>query len=1154
MIFGHPDKARKVQIYMNHLLAAVKHMHEKNVLYRDVKPSNVLWNDTTERAILIDFDVATFFSKDRLHRRFVGTDGFIGPEVEALEKARKNGIKPTSKGYDMAVDVWGAGMVFGQLLFEFSESDVYDADFQSKASGPAFVKRALKSVCNSVLSCFDFCARCVLGCEGKSSIRSLSQDARARSHQANYHRWCNRTSLFYKNNIKRFNRKIHNKPIATEKKNAKRKMKKRVRESKQGVADCPKKVCRPLRLDDLTDPERQVLAVLAIDSRSLDLSNIESWDRQACSRVFECVCALEYGLLLWAQIPQEALRKHGVKRYGDKGIDAASADLAVSLQAKFYAPGASVSWRCVSTFFTYAVGVLPSSKLILATSENVKLAKEVKLIKRPLALELHTLTNETILHQIRRAKEFAVAMTQAPTLPLSMPILQLRPHQEAAMAKIVPWLSEPNAKYFRYCSACGTGKTVVYSRICEWVRQEKKGVTAILVPSINLLLQMRQEILKWLPTMRIGLVGGKHEAILPVDVIVCIYNSVHKIQDQTFDTVIVDEGHHVDELEIEEDSSGDEEEDEIVGESKNKEADESGEEEETEEGVAEEEDEDCEWEEKREEEEKEDEKKDGAEEKNDEKEYKSVNGDEDEDEKEEDDDIESRAGVYAKKIFALKTRKFLLGSATLAQPWDFCYSMAQAIFDGIICDYTLCIPVFEAGPGTHDLGLVKLIHQHHEWQGILAYLNSRAEAKQFQQLLNDNGIEAAYLDGKMSHPVRAAILEEFRTGNWRVLVTVNVLNEGVDLPECNTAMFVRPRHSRINVIQILGRILRRCPALAKSLAYVVLPCVDEIQQITRFLRLIGDVDGRIKRSFVDKTFERVEFLYPPEAISEQDTPDRALVRERLLTKVGLDLAKSHFDYVYNIIRAEIDKGAVLPPRSHSQKPIVWQGIRIEPWVQVQIVRKRKNLLSDEQIKLLEELPGFAWPVSYKDRMKAKILAYTEYVELKGQAPKRHTIWKGCCIGNWMTKNRRNKDKMSPEQRAVFESLPLWSWDLQWHQKLDLYVAYFTEHGKFALRKTKLGRWLYKCCIRVKHRLSEAQKSELDSRLPNWDKNTQKAKWKKHYEDLKQFSETHDVEPTRNTNQVLYQWLISQRRWPERLSNEQKNLLSALYPNWQRLAM
>jgi serine/threonine protein kinase len=40
-------------------------------------------------AVVIDFDVATFYSPKTLHRRYVGTEGYMAPESEVLEQARK---------------------------------------------------------------------------------------------------------------------------------------------------------------------------------------------------------------------------------------------------------------------------------------------------------------------------------------------------------------------------------------------------------------------------------------------------------------------------------------------------------------------------------------------------------------------------------------------------------------------------------------------------------------------------------------------------------------------------------------------------------------------------------------------------------------------------------------------------------------------------------------------------------------------------------------------------------------------------------------------------------------------------------------------------------------------------------------------------------
>ena len=80
---------RKAQLYMRDLLTALQHIHGRNVLYRDVKPSNVLWNDDEERATVIDFDVATFFDGRRKHRSVVGTDGYMSTEILRIQTDKK---------------------------------------------------------------------------------------------------------------------------------------------------------------------------------------------------------------------------------------------------------------------------------------------------------------------------------------------------------------------------------------------------------------------------------------------------------------------------------------------------------------------------------------------------------------------------------------------------------------------------------------------------------------------------------------------------------------------------------------------------------------------------------------------------------------------------------------------------------------------------------------------------------------------------------------------------------------------------------------------------------------------------------------------------------------------------------------------------------
>lgn len=155
-VFGDPLKIRK---YMHDLMEVIRFLHERNILYRDVKPDNVLWDEDNGRLKLIDFDVATFYDSKRLHRRLVGTDGYMAPEVlavssevEELEKQeryrhRKNRdellSKLSVKGYGLQADVYSCGVLFGQLIFSYPQEDIMDDDMTER-SGEGMYRRARK--------------------------------------------------------------------------------------------------------------------------------------------------------------------------------------------------------------------------------------------------------------------------------------------------------------------------------------------------------------------------------------------------------------------------------------------------------------------------------------------------------------------------------------------------------------------------------------------------------------------------------------------------------------------------------------------------------------------------------------------------------------------------------------------------------------------------------------------------------------------------------------------------------------------------------------------------------------------------------------------------------------------------------------------------
>ena len=83
--------------------------------------------------------------------------------------------------------------------------------------------------------------------------------------------------------------------------------------------------------------------------------------------------------------------------------------------------------------------------------------------------------------------------------------------------------------------------------------------------------------------------------------------------------------------------------------------------------------------------------------------------------------------------------------------------------------------------------------------------------------------EVEHADGTMNSKKRRELLEWLAqdTDSCRVLSNVRCLGEGVDVPSLDAILFLHPRKSQIDVVQSVGRVMRRSPG--KNLGYVILP-------------------------------------------------------------------------------------------------------------------------------------------------------------------------------------------------------------------------------------------------------------------------------------------------------------------------------------------
>jgi predicted helicase len=87
--------------------------------------------------------------------------------------------------------------------------------------------------------------------------------------------------------------------------------------------------------------------------------------------------------------------------------------------------------------------------------------------------------------------------------------------------------------------------------------------------------------------------------------------------------------------------------------------------------------------------------------------------------------------------------------------------------------------------------------------------------------------EAKHVDGSMNATEKESkiswLKQEAGPDVCRILSNVRCLSEGVDVPALDAVLFLAPRSSPVEVVQSVGRVMRRSPG--KKLGYVVLPVV-----------------------------------------------------------------------------------------------------------------------------------------------------------------------------------------------------------------------------------------------------------------------------------------------------------------------------------------
>ena len=133
-------------------------------------------------------------------------------------------------------------------------------------------------------------------------------------------------------------------------------------------------------------------------------------------------------------------------------------------------------------------------------------------------------------------------------------------------------------------------------------------------------------------------------------------------------------------------------------------------------------------------------------------------------------------------------------------------------------------PLLRAITFTNTIKTSKMVEAH--WQKVADIVREQTEEEQQADLLN---LEVQHVDGTQNSLDRQSKLAWLKAESvvgqtrCRVLTNARCLTEGVDVPALDAVLFLEPRKSQVDVVQAVGRVMRR--AEGKPMGYIILPVV-----------------------------------------------------------------------------------------------------------------------------------------------------------------------------------------------------------------------------------------------------------------------------------------------------------------------------------------
>ncbi len=164
----------------------------------------------------------------------------------------------------------------------------------------------------------------------------------------------------------------------------------------------------------------------------------------------------------------------------------------------------------------------------------------------------------------------------------------------------------------------------------------------------------------------------------------------------------------------------------------------------------------------------------------------------------------------------------------------------------------------------------------------LGFCVSVAHADYMAKVFTEAGIPARSVSGSTSPADRAAAIQDLRSRRVNALFAADLFNEGLDIPEVDTVLFLRPTESATVFLQQLGRGLRRTRDKA---VLTVLDFIGFHRKEFRFDLKLRALTGQTRRG-LERDIERGFPFLPAGCQIMMDKQAQEIVLTNLRSQVG----------------------------------------------------------------------------------------------------------------------------------------------------------------------------------------------------------------------------------------------------------------------------